>query len=211
MIPWVGGVLDQHCRLESEVWQNHFVLSCQELLMEHPRLAGIHVNIEPMPSGNQVFLNLLRRLRRELPEGKILSIASYPPPTWLQPIPEVHWDEAYFREVAEPADQMAVMMYDTGIRLPKVYESLLAYWTVECVKWAENCTVLLGVPVYNDKGVGYHYPHVENLKTSLAGIHSGLLRFDSLPPNYEGVALYCEWEMDPEEWDYLRNNFLAIR
>ena len=39
------------------------------------------------------------------------------------------------------------------------------------------------------------------------GIHAGLSKFKSLPVNYTGVAIYCEWEMDDQEWKYLREEF----
>ena len=102
---------------------------------------------------------------------------------------------------------MAVMMYDAGQKNPKIYQRLMADWTAEVLAWSGNKAILLGVPTYDDAGVGYHEPNVENLTNALLGVHSGLAR-SALPPNYQGVAIYCEWETDDAEWGYFREHFI---
>ncbi|MBI2298622.1 MAG: hypothetical protein HYU66_06665 [Armatimonadetes bacterium] len=62
---------------------------------------------------------------------------------------------------------------------------------------------MLGVPAYDDSDVGYHHPNVENLPNALLGIHAALSRSRTLPRNFAGVAVYCEWEVDPQEWECL--------
>ena len=209
VMPWIGGILDTHCFLESPEWRDTFCTSAVALLKNHPRLAGVHVNIEPMPSGNQDFVLLLKELKHRMPPGKVLSVAAYPPTTWLQPVISVHWGEEYYRAVSSPVDQMAVMTYDSAAPMPKIYEHLMASWTREILSWAKDSEVLLGVPVYDDTGVVYHSPRVENIRTALSGIHAGLQSSPRLPANYKGVAIYCEWEMEKWEWEYFRNNFLS--
>jgi hypothetical protein len=207
VVPWVGGVLDNHCSPDSPQWRTNFISSVLALLQSHPRLAGVQVNIEPMPTGNPDFLILLEELRQAMPEGKILSVAAYPPPTRWHPYPDVHWDEDYFRQVARRADQLAPMMYDTAIQCPKVYQHLMSSWTTEVLDWSGDSEVLLGIPAYDDAGVGYHFPKVENLQNALSGIHAGLSGCESLPKNYAGVAIYCEWEMDRQEWSQFEKEF----
>ena len=100
VLPWVGGVLNDHCFPQVPRWRAGFIRSIQALLQAHPRLDGIHLNIEPWPSGHPELLTLLDELRAALPPGKRLSVAAYPPPTRWHPAPEVHWERAYFQEVA---------------------------------------------------------------------------------------------------------------
>ena len=195
IMPWVGGVLGDHVKLASHQWQNKFVESVRNLLHTYPGLTGIHINIEPLPSGNTAFISLLGKLRRRMPSGKIISIAAYPPPTIYQRTSDVHWDEDYFRDVSREADQMVVMMYDTSLRFQKLYQHLMKGWTREVLAWSKNTEVLLGIPVYADHGVAYHHPRVENIRNSLAGIHAGLSQYKNLPGNYQGIAIYSEWEM----------------
>lgn len=147
-------------------------------------------------------------MRRALPPGKILSVAAYPPPTWMHPYPDVHWDGSYFREVSRRTDQMAVMMYDTGLSYQKFYRNLMRSWTQEVLDGSDHAEILLGLPAYDDAGAGYHDPKVENLENAMLGIHAALNRYDPLPARYQGVALYSEWEMDDAEWDYFEKNFL---
>jgi len=117
------------------------------------------------------------------------------------------WEEAYFREVARRSDQLAVMMYDTSIRVPKIYQQLMADWTREVLQWSEGKPVLLGIPTYDDAETDYHRPEVENLQNALLGIHRELSRQKTVPTNYQGIVIYCEWETDDAEWTQMRVRF----
>ncbi|NOS69521.1 MAG: hypothetical protein HOP33_06295 [Verrucomicrobia bacterium] len=207
VMPWIGGPNGGAVRYRNEKWRQTFLTSVRKLFEVHPRFAGVHLNVEPLTSGDADFLKLLEELKAALPPGKLLSIAAYPPPTQWQPSEEVHWSEDYFRQVAKRCDQLAVMMYDTSLRVPKLYQRLMADWTTEVLAWSEGKPVLLGVPTYSDVGVEYHNPRVENLRNALLGIHRGLSR-QSLPTNYQGLAVYCDWETDEPEWRYFREHFL---
>ena len=116
--PWIGGVHGLHCSPELPEWRATFVESVAGLFQTHPRLAGVHVNIEPLPNGNNGFLLLLDELREGIPSDKIISVAAYPSPTRWHPFPDIYWDEAYFKQIAERVDQVAPMMCDTAIRFP---------------------------------------------------------------------------------------------
>jgi hypothetical protein len=206
VMPWIGAPAGASARPGDAKWRVAFISSVSNLLTAHPGFAGVQINIEPMTSGDKDFLKLLEQTRAALPQGKLLSVAAYPPPTRWQPSADVHWDRNYFGEVAKRSDQLVVMMYDTGVRVPKIYEHIMADWTAELLQWSNGKPVLLGLPTYDDAGVEYHNPKVENLRTALLGIHKGLDR--AQPSNYQGVALYCEWETDKNEWKYFQSHFL---
>jgi hypothetical protein len=208
VLPWVGGTLGGSAHPDDVAWRSGFASSIAELLRRHPRLAGVQINIEPMPTGRTDYLQTLSEVRRAMPAGKILSIAAYPPPTPLHPFPEVHWDEDYFRSVAARADQMAVMMYDTALREQKPYQNLMNVWTEQVLAWSGSAKVLLGIPAYEDAGVNYHDPSVENIANALVGVHAALERTPALPPNYQGVAIYCDWEMNGHKWADFDARFL---
>lgn len=118
----------------------------------------MHLNVEPWPSGHPGMLRLLDDLRAALPPGRALSVAAYPPPTLWQSDLEIHWTPSYLREVARRSDQVAVMMYDTGIPLAKPYEALMARWTREVLRDAAPTPVLLGLPTYDDADKPWHRP-----------------------------------------------------
>lgn len=207
VLPWIGGPNGGEVRLDDGKWRARFASELRALFAAHPRLAGVQVNVEPLPTGDTNFLKLLTEIRAALPAGKLLSIAAYPPPTIWHRFPEVHWEKAYFREVARRSDQMAVMAYDAGQGIPKTYRGLMADWTEEILAWSEGKEILIGVPTYADHNVGYHDPRVENLTNALLGIHQGLSRHP-VPPNYRGLAIYSEWEMDDSEWRHWRDHFM---
>jgi hypothetical protein len=209
VLPWVGGVRGRHCPVESTEWRARFVAACADLLRHHPGLAGVHLNIEPMPDGNAAFLALLDELKTALGPAKILSVAAYPPPTRWHPHPEVHWSEAYYREVDRRADQLVPMMYDTSLRFGKIYTRLVADWTRDLTKWTDHAEILLGLPAYEDEGVGYHDPRVETLDNALRGANAGLLRLGPRAARVGGVALYADWTTTPEEWRLFRERFRA--
>lgn len=208
VLPWIGGVFELHCFPANPNWRKSFIKDATNLLTTYPSLAGIHLNVEPWPSGNKDLLTLLDEFNQVLPENKILSIAAYPPPTRWQPNLQVHWEQAYFKQVAKRADQMVVMMYDTGLKTPKLYEQLMRSWTQEIITWSSPTPTLLGVPAYNDAGVDWHHPDTENLTHSLRGIHAGLLQWaGKIPEHYNGIAVYCHWEMTAKKWRVLKENF----
>lgn len=207
VFPWVGGPNGSAARLTNKRWREQFVSEIRQMLDRYPTFAGVHLNVEPLSSGDEDYLHLLEEIRAKLPPGRLLSVAAYPPPTRWHPSADVHWDEAYFREVARRTDQMAVMTYDAAQRIPKTYQRLMADWTRETLDWSEGKPLLLGIPTYDDAGVGYHEPRVENMTNALLGIHQGLAS-RSGATNYQGVAIYCEWETDDREWAYLREHFL---
>ena len=196
VIPWIGGVLDESARIADADWRKNFVDSAAELLRKHPRLSGVQINIEPLPEGNVDLLRILDALR-PLMQGKILSVAAYPPPTRWHPFPNVHWRTAYINRIARHCDQLAVMMYDTAIPLEKFYIDLMTRWTISLTGTMHltGCELILGIPAYEDAGVGYHHPRVENISSALRGI-SASGRTDKIG----GIAIYCEWEMNETKW-----------
>ena len=208
VLPWTGGVIGKTVMPSDPNWRNNFIHSIIDFISRHPRIAGIHINIEPWPSGDRALLSLIADIRHALPKTKRLSLAAYPPPTKWHPFPEVHWSRSYYRKLSRYTDQFVVMMYDTGLPLQKIYGDLIKGWTKEVLNWSGGADVLLGVPVYDDAGVGYHRPSVESLENALRGIHAGLETYPVLPSNYQGVAIYSEWEMDSTEWKYWRQHFL---
>lgn len=209
VLPWIGGPIDSDVTPDLPDRRRKFVASAAALLKRYPQLAGVHLNVEPWPSGHPEMLTLLDELKVALPKGKILSVAAYPPPSRLHPFPEVHWEEAYFKEIAKRVDQMCVMMYDTSLKDPKMFEWLYARWAEGVLEWTKDydTQVLFGVATYDDADSGYHNPNAENMRTSLRGLHRALSNGGKLPTNYQGAAIYCEWETDEAEWKQWQSEF----
>ncbi len=200
VLAWVGGVLGQHCFPSQPQWRHSFAEACGTLVAR-TGIAGVQLNIEPCPSFEPGYLELLDDLRAALPDGTRLSIAAYPPPSKLHPFPEVHWSREFYRAVSTRSDDLCVMAYDTAIKLRKPYTWLLRRWTGQALAWS-SCPVRIGLPAYEDAGIGYHYPEVENLDNALAGLAAALTA--DTPANYAGWAVYSEWTLDHDEEEMLR-------
>lgn len=209
VMPWIGGVYHRDVRADSARWRARFIADAVALLKRHPRLAGVHLNIEPWPSGDPHLLVLLDELRAALPAGKVLSVAAYPPPVPVIGNLKVHWTPAYIRQVARRVDHMAFMCYDSGLKVKKPYVALMARWTVKILDATRGTETLLGLPAYDDHGAPWHSPDVENLETGMAGVHQGLLTLGATPEHYQGVALYADWEMSEAEWSSFARGFLS--
>ncbi|PCJ54337.1 MAG: hypothetical protein COA79_22000 [Planctomycetota bacterium] len=209
VLPWIGGVLGGSAFPEKEYWRDNFVASIKILLDENPKLAGIHINIEPLPSGNKGFILLLKSIKAVIGENRILSLASYPPPSFLHPHNDVHWEKEYYETLSTIIDQHVVMMYDTALSNHKLYQYLYSKWVQQVLKWSANKEVLFGIPVYDDTGVGYHNPETENVLNAIKGLYSGLAK--SSAGNYAGMSIYCNWELDEQEIETIKKVFINYK
>ncbi len=215
VLPWIGGRMGKHIAPGDAKQTARFVASVGAMMRQHPRLAGVHLNVEPWKSGDRGMLKLLDGLKTEIGSDKILSISGYPPQSEWYPL-RLAWSRDYYREIAARSDQIAAMLYDSSLHDGKLYQWFFARWTRTIFDWTRGPNapeILLGVPTYGAAGpkLGplYHDPRVENLPNSLAGLHRGLADAGQLPNNYAGAAIYCEWETDADEWKIWREEFGA--
>ncbi len=202
VLPWIGGVNGRHVFLRDSAWRATFVAEAAALVRAGG-FAGVHLNIEPLPSGDADYLSLLEELKTALPAGKRLSVAAYPPQVLASQVLEVHWTTDYFTEVAERSDELAVMTYDSGLWLPGPFALLVARWSQKAREAAGSTDLFLGVPTYDDEVQSWHKPIAENLRSGLAGL--GLVDGGA---GYRGVAIYANWELDEKEVGWLEEVFV---
>ncbi len=215
VLPWIGGRMNGHIAPSNAATSGRFVASVGALMRKHPRLAGVHLNVEPWKSGDVAMLRLLEQLRAVLPPGKILSVSGYPPQSEWYPL-RLAWSRNYYRQVAARVDQIAVMLYDSSLHDAKLYQWFVARWASAVLSWTRdsNAEILFGAPTYGAAGptLGplYHDARVENLPNALAGLHRAVRDGGELPRNYAGAAIYCEWETDESEWQIWRRDWLGV-
>lgn len=177
--------------------------------------SGIHYNIEPS-SGNPHILALLDQTRRITREyGAVLSMATdeiepLPGLAWLTQVAGTHagfWTETYHRAVGARVDQIAVMMYDTGLPADWLYGTLVAWETRKILALTpDRVTVFLGVPTYEEDRLSFR-PDAENMRSGLRGIRNGLAAAPA--PRPIGVAIYANWTTDDAEWRRYRQDWLG--
>lgn len=217
VLPWVGGVLRGHrgtgpgtVDLRDAEARRGIARELRRLVARHG-FDGVHLDVEPIPSGSPEFLTLLHEVRAELPPEAALSVAAMRPSTFgrLNVSPHHAWDPSYYAAVAPFVDEMAVMTYDTGIPLRKWYVRHLADATRSIAASIHgsnpSCRLLMGVPTHTRR----RKTQVENLLSALRGVRRGLEELDpGTREVFDGVALYAEWTTDAEEWSAFRTEWL---
>jgi Glycosyl hydrolases family 18 len=168
---------------------------------------GVQWDYEFCQNGDQGLLKLITETKKRLAPEKIVSVATpmwYPGTLW-------GWHQNYFRDVADRADQIAVMCYDSYQYFPSAY-----IWLVEqqCVHILEaskastkKCKIIFGLPTYEDVTLA-HYRNVENLLNALRGMQQGLKGKRATATNLEGIALFADYTTDEREWDNYQRYWL---
>lgn len=170
---------------------------------------GLHLNAEMIPNDDEAYLETLREIRAALPANALLSVAphalrlsqnvtSIPYPTQAH-----HWTPEYLQAVTAEVDQVAVMVYDSGLFTPADYRAWAAYQVREVADALANTAaeVFIGLPVSEEQTPSHHVA-AENLTQALHALAVGLSEAAS-PQTITGIALYPYWEISDEEWQQL--------
>jgi Glycosyl hydrolases family 18 len=164
---------------------------------------GIQWDYEVSPSGDADYVLLMQETRAALSQGKIVSAAV---PMWVPwPLRRVTggWSEGDFARMAAASDQLAVMCYDSGLALPRLYVELVRlqarHVTRAVARGGPACRVLLGLPTYG-KGCRAHHAWAENVRLALKGVREGLADPRARPATLSGVALFADYTTEPAEW-----------
>ncbi|MEU2913645.1 glycosyl hydrolase family 18 protein [Streptomyces massasporeus] len=169
---------------------------------------GIHIDLEPMPSGDRDYLTLLDALRRETRSRNAqLSVAAHQ----IDPLPHLHtvfglftehpkwWSQEFFGQVARRVDQIAVMSYDTAQPLEGTYGGFVAQQTSLALEVTPPSTdLLMGLPFYYESNFD-HWGHAETVPAAVRGVRLGLSRTDADRANF-GVALYIDFAAAEADW-----------
>ncbi len=179
-------------------------------IVENWGFDGIHLDAEPIRTGDPTFINTLQAIREGIPVQSVLSIATpalqVTRAVTASPYPSspYHWTPEYFRLAASYSDQMVVMAYDSGLFLPADYRNWMAYQVETAAAALDNdeSQLLIGVPV-SEEWTSSHLIHTEYLANALYGIQTALAESAVARRNIAGIAVYPYWEIDEREWDLL--------
>jgi hypothetical protein len=219
-LPWIGGLEIKQLRLEDPGWVEHAVESAARLV-ERLGVAGVHVDVEyvlfgrppdpslPYPALVNAFL---RKLRARLPHAFLSTVVPSTAPD-VMPWKMRHTvDEV--AELAPLVDQLAILYYDTHIRDPKRFESNLVVQLEHIERWrqvAPRTQFLVSLGTFVNPGrilQAYRDPRVENIPHFFAALRAAMRKVPGGVP--DGVAIYCEWETDDEEWAAIRREWTGL-
>lgn len=201
---WLGQVRSKIDLADSVV--RHNIAKQAIILAGLTGFDGVHFDIEPVWDDDKDFIELLKETRNSLPADKKISVAlaEFIPRSLIWLMENVHEFENFnsevnYENVAEYADQIVVMAYDTGIDRPWLYRWLVREQTIWLTNLLKDSELFIGIPAYEDEKDSFN-PDVENVENGLSGIIAGLNNFRSEEENFGGVAIYPYWEVDANEW-----------
>lgn len=201
---WLGQIRRKINLSDKEVRIN--VAKLSSMLTQMIGFDGIHFDIEPVWDDDLDFIELLKDSREIMPDNKKISVAlaEFIPKSVINFTESIHEFENYNSEVnylnvAEYADQIVVMAYDTGLDSDWLYKSLLEEQTIWLTDLTQDAEIFIGIPAYEDQKESFN-PDVENIFNALHGVINGLNNIRSDKDNFAGIAIYPYWEMDVHEW-----------
>ncbi|WP_240489908.1 hypothetical protein [Actinomadura atramentaria] len=172
---------------------------------------GIHYDFEPVYRDDGAFLDLLTRTRAlTRARGRVLSVAVEQKTLWdgVQPVLDavaprtgpLHYPPRptarFLRALADRADQVAIMTYDTELptrSLVGLHYAAHTRWTLDLI--GDRATVFIGVPTYRPV-TGW----AEDLATALRGVRRGVDGLDAPPTRPYGVGIYADWTTGAADW-----------
>ncbi|MEU7403904.1 glycoside hydrolase family 18 protein [Streptomyces sp. NPDC044948] len=177
---------------------------------------GVHLDLEPLHSGDRNYLSLLDDVRAVTRERDAqLSVAAHQ----IDPLPGFHsfwgtvaghpkwWSQKFFGQVARRVDQIAVMSYDTMQPLESLYGGYVAQQTSLALEATPPTThLLMGLPFYHENRFG-HWAHAETVAAAVRGVRLGLSRTDADRERF-GVAAYIDFAATEQDWTSYREGWV---
>ncbi|MFH8452340.1 hypothetical protein ACH4CD_24260 [Streptomyces fungicidicus] len=177
---------------------------------------GVHLDLEPLHSGDRDYLSLLDDLRAVTrAEDARLSVAAHQ----IDPLPALHsvaglfadhpkwWSQEFFGQVARRVDQIALMSYDTAQPLEGTYGGYVALQTSLALEVTPPTTqLLMGLPFYYESNPS-HWGHAETVAAAVRGVRLGLSRTDADRELF-GVAPYIDFAATETNWEEYREGWV---
>lgn len=209
---WLGQRRDAINLDDKEV--QHNVAKSAMIMSQLVGFDGVHFDVEPVWDGDLGFIDALRESRELMPDDKVISVAlaEFIPQSVIWLTEKSHDFKTYNSEVnylnvAQYADQVVVMVYDTGLHSEWWYRKLVAEQTIWLSRLLEGKQLFVGIPSYEDETRDSDFK-VENIENGIIGVIDGLNNVRSEEENFEGVAIYSYWETDESEWETFKQYWL---
>lgn len=202
---WIGNVLgDGGLTLADVSTRDAVVAASLDLVAEG--WDGVHLNVEPIASGDSAYLTLLDDLGVIRDSDTVLSVAAEPlelrsglaratdavrDPLW--------WTGSYLSQVAQRVDQVAVMAYDTGLPTEALYTGMLVRQTHQALAAVpDDVDLLIGAPAFHTDNLG-HREHAETVRAAALGTRIAVNRERECDRDV-GLALYVDFDATDQDW-----------
>ena len=201
---WLGDVVGGgHLDLASAATRANVATSARQILAA-AGFDGVHLDLEPVASGDPGYLALLSQVRRVTP---LLSVSAdqVAPLGWLT---IAHWWSAgYLHQVATRVHEVAIMTYDSGMPAGAMFAGYVHRETELALAAVPPATTLLmGAPAYRSGNFG-HFSSAETVSAAVRGVR---LAISPAPPANRklGIALYVDFTATAQDWADYRDGWV---
>jgi hypothetical protein len=214
---WLGqeigtgpGVLD----LANKATQARIVASVNYAL-DVQGFDGVHFDMEPVPSGNWGYVQLLEQVHsRTTAQHKYLSISAdqIEPAAGMMAVGDViaghahFWSAGYLHQLAGLVNEVALMDYDTWVPTSPAYAGYTRMETRIALRaMPAGVHLLIGLPAYpanppvHDSG--------ETVPAAITGVR---LALGSGTPANVGVAPYVDFAATPGDWAAYEDDWVKV-
>ncbi|MQA95876.1 MAG: hypothetical protein GEV11_14945 [Streptosporangiales bacterium] len=224
---WAGQRVDHGLDLDDRKTRARILDGVRDL--REAGFDGVHYNFEPMRSGGEGFLTLLKATRPLLrgsagagaSERGLLStsIPQIEPlgglrlPVRLVAGRDKYWSEGYVTDVADRVDQIALMTYDSVMPMESLYgghvvrQASLALRAVP-----KDVDLLIGAPAYHED-TATHDPDAETMGATARGARLALseLSEERARERTFGLAIYVDFAARPGDWEAYHRHWVRGR
>jgi hypothetical protein len=230
ILPWVGGIEGRTTQLVDPVWREK-ALKATRQLVEQLSVDGIHVDFEKIDFAQgrgpaedvaradsegrayaQGVIDFHRELRQQLPQLFVSSVVVSTAPGTV-PWKRKHTSQE-LRELFPLVDQISFLFYDTSIKEPQEFEDAMRIQLEQIRDLKMQMSgkvpqVLLAIGSFINEPELRHYRdlEIESIPNTLQLLKKQLALVKSPLRLIDGLAIYCEWHTEPEEWRQIRENW----
>lgn len=229
LLPWVGGVQGRTVFLDNQSWRERALASTKKLV-ETLKVTGVHFDFEklhnpkaydePIPAdpwGDSYAEGLIqfhKDVRSILPELYVSSVVVSTAKD-TRPWKRKH-SKKELEELFPLVDQISFLYYDTSIKDQEIFKSNLLE-QLRTIKEIQDSTgsnpeTLIAIGTFiNDPSLRqYRDLHIENIPNSLETLKLSIVEMNMHEPIVDGIAVYCEWQTDEEEWRQIREHWTSV-
>jgi hypothetical protein len=201
-------------RLANEAVRRDIISEAQRYW--HLGFDGVQLDLEPVESGDESLIEILRTLRTRRSSGQFVSLAGYllrvdgvAETRWKPSIAGVGgvlaWDRGYYRRLIAVTEQIMVMNYDTALRTADDYREFTVWQVRELSSLVPHGVELqMGLPSDVHGRTGFFDRRAENLSTGLAAVERAIA--NRCPANF-GVTVFTVDGMSGAAWRELTAKF----
>jgi hypothetical protein len=176
---------------------------------------GVHFDMEPVPSGNWGYVQLLERVHSiTARQHKYLSISAdqIEPAAGMMALGDAiaghahFWSAGYLRQLAGLVNEVALMDYDTWIPTSPAYAGYTRMETRIALRaMPAGVHLLIGLPAYPPNP-----PTHDSGETVPAAITGVRLALGSGTRANVGVALYVDFAATPGDWEAYEDDWVKV-